>query len=103
MNEKDRLQLEAETRDPKRIYAGCGLHGYYGPSHLVDTKPATGCADCWKAWWLAHILKFPASERAAALDQAFEAIAKCNEAVENGTWDFTPFEKPEIHIDKDAY
>jgi hypothetical protein len=100
--EKDKAQLKDEKRDPRRILAGCTLHGYYGPSIVAITKPAHGCKECWMVWWLHELLKYPASERDEAMEMAFESITKCNEAVENGTWNFTPFDRPEITIEKDA-
>jgi hypothetical protein len=53
-------------------------------------------------WWLHEILKFPPSQRAEAIDQAFEAVSKCNEAVENGTWNFTPHLHPKIKYEDDG-
>jgi hypothetical protein len=102
MSEKDKRQLMEETRDPRTILVCCGLHRYYGPSMIVDTRPVPGCKQCWMVWWLHEILKFPPSQRAEAIDQAFEAVAKCNEAVENGTWNFSPHLHPKITYEDDG-
>jgi hypothetical protein len=103
LTDKDKDLLKDEHFDPRKILVGCSQHFYYGPSKIKEVHPAQGCKQCWMTYFLHDLSNVPPSERAQRFDEIEEVVRNLNQMVETGKWDFKPFKRPEIEIEKDAW
>jgi hypothetical protein len=103
LTDKDKALLTNEMFDPRGMMVCCATHQYYGPTKLVKSHPATGCKQCWMVYFLHDLASVPPSERAQRFDEIEEVVRNLNQMVESGKWDYKPFARPDIKIEKDAW
>jgi hypothetical protein len=97
--EADQLCQEAMS-DQATVY--CGDHFYFGPARN-KVAPTSGCKKCWMVFYLHHFKSVPPDKREAEMDELKQILMHVTESVENGTFDFRPFRRAEIKIEKDAH
>ena len=83
----------AEALDPNRTVLYCGKHFY---SATPGTKPADGCVDCHKVFWMHAAASLPPHERREKLEKLQSLVRHMAEDIENGTFDFEFFPQPLI-------
>lgn len=109
LSEKDKQLLADEKFDPRKVILACPLHSYFGPetgkSAGIALVRKTGkmdaaCKTCWMVYYTCALSMVPPSERAQRLEEMTEVVRDCNQAVEQGKWDYEPLARPEVHIEK---
>jgi hypothetical protein len=87
-------QVLGDVLDGK-ITVFCGKHGYFG-----EGPPTSGCAECWKAYFILWFRKVPANRRADEIAKMYEIVRHMVEEVEKGKFDATIYPHPQITITK---
>jgi hypothetical protein len=103
--EEQKLLLH-EVLDKNRVHLVCSQYPNGKPHELymgsATPPPPRGCANCWKAYWWYMIASTPPHLREARLAAAEKAVRDAVQWAEAGNFDFVPFDRPEITIEKDA-
>jgi hypothetical protein len=95
-----RLQAQLDdVLDPEKVQVYCKDHMYFGPSpNNKKLKPHLGCQKCWFVYYLHDLATTPPDKRYERLQELSQVVHHVVEAVETGTFDFTPFERPTFEI-----
>jgi hypothetical protein len=98
-----------DVLDPEKVSIYCAEHMYFGPLNIKfgsadmwKGMPHSGCAKCWKVFFIVDIARTPPSERQARVDELEAVVTKCCELADQGKWDFQPFDRPTISITTDS-
>lgn len=92
--------VEADKNDGNpRVQLKCPTHAY-----IASLRPpkTSGCSECWFLYYLYCIAKSEPSKRLEEVDHLEETIMHQIESVVKGTYDFKPYDKPIVTIEKDA-
>lgn len=103
LTEQQKQEFLKEALDTRKVILHCGTHQYYGPDkngkHIK--KPAKNCKDCWMVFYFYDLANSPPDQRERRLEELTEVLRNVVQSVEQGTWDFKPFEKAKIEVTKD--
>lgn len=85
-------------RDKEKCYLRCEHHNWY-----YDGKPplVSGCASCWFTYFMGQRAQMKPEYMDEQLEALEGAIKHVIEAEKNGTWDFVPYDRPEIKVEKE--
>ena len=72
------------------------------PAQSLRLPPCNGCRKCSYAFWFAFIAKLPPKQQREAVERLIETAKTIIEMESKGTWDFKPYKRPEIKIERDA-
>ena len=89
-----------EVLDKNKIQLICELHHYLGSS--TPPQPI-GCKHCWEAYYWHMIASTPPHLRAERLDQLSKSVQDACRMADRGEFDFEPFARPEITVQKDGW
>lgn len=99
LNKQQADALVAEVFDPTKIQLKCTKHLYFGPVHeRPEVTPTLGCSECWKIFYIHELAQCPPDKRREKLEEIEEVMHHVVEMVENGTWDFMPYDHAQIEI-----
>lgn len=102
LTDPDKRQLLAEAFDDKRVTFWCARHNYMGPiKGKPEIKPFLGCANCWKIFFISEMATTPPSEREKKLSEIEEVLRNVVQLVEQGKWDFVPYQHAQVNIGED--
>ena len=87
-------------KDSQRASVICGKHNYVGSKMPPRTS---GCADCWRCYYIYDLASTPPSLRKERLDELEHVINKVVGMVKTGTFDFVPDDRPTIEYTKDGF
>ena len=87
-------------KDSERATLICGKHNYTGSKM---PPRVSGCADCWRCYYIYDLATTPPSLRKERLDELEHVINKVVDMVKKNKFDFIPEERPEIIYTKDGF
>lgn len=90
-----------EELDSEQVTLYCEDHPKYG-GKFPPAPQKVGCSKCWTIFYIKHLASFPEADRAEMLDLLEGAVRKAAELAEKGKFDVELYDRPIIHIDKDA-
>lgn len=99
LSESEREKWAEEVLNRDKVVLYCADHSYGGK---LEVPPARGCKKCWTVFYSLLLANTPPTKRAEKLAMLSEMVHKVCELVEKGQWDFSPFDHPQIHVEKDA-
>lgn len=77
----------------------CADHLYFGPGKDGTGAPTSGCKKCWEVWWLHHFSTTPREQLAQKVEEAYEAVRKSVELIEEGKFDLELLRHPNVQIE----
>lgn len=87
-------------KDSERVTVVCGKHSYTGSKIPPRTS---GCADCWRCYYIYDLASTPPSLRKSRLDELEHVIHSVVDMVKKGTFDFVPDARPTIEYTQDGF
>ena len=96
LTDQQKKEMLSEIFDSQKVQVKCGKHLYFAGSK--DAKPALGCSDCWRVYFINELATTPPNERAQKLDELDEVIRKMVQMVEAGQWDLNLYKHPKIEF-----
>lgn len=91
------MELVGITRNGQdEFVVRCEDHNYYynGRPPLVS-----GCPECWNVYYFCQVAQ--SKDIRESVDQLESAVRHTKELVESGKWDFKPYARPQVQIEKD--
>ena len=102
LSRKQQEEMVTEAFDPKRVTLFCGQHNYFGPvKGSPDLKPGKNCPKCWQIFFIHELSQCPPDKRGEKLDEIEEVLHHVVELVEQGKWDFEPYDHAKIEIGRE--
>jgi len=79
----------------------CGRHNYvYKRGGLPPLM--SGCPECWKVYFVSQFCMTPKANQAEFVEGLEEALHHAAECDDRGEFDFIPYARPQITIEKGA-
>ena len=89
-------RLVQEVFDNNRVVVFCSKHMYGGG----DKPPTRGCSDCWRVYYIIALASVPPHLRDEELAKLEALVHHMCEEADAGKFDFVPFARPEISIER---
>lgn len=98
-SQREKEAILEDALDPSRLQLVCGRHQYVAKEMPPESQ---GCKECWQAWWMHKIATTPPHLREQRLQEAERMVRNAVQMYEAGEYDFSPYDHPEIKIEKDV-
>jgi hypothetical protein len=87
-------------KDSERAQVICAKHNYVGGK--IPPR-VSGCADCWRCFYIYDLASTPPSLRKERLDELEHVINSVVDMVKKNKFDFVPDARPEVKFTQDGF